>query len=257
MAWLAIVLLGTAVRAENPLAVSPGPDPFAPIDSLLPSPSETRLPSGAPGPAYWQQKVSYKLDFTIDEEARMLRGKERVRYENNSPHTLTYLWLALESNQAAPFADGVLAKTWKDNGEVTIDDFRRVLMAREFNGATKILSLRDSRGTELSHTLNKGMLRVDLPAPLPGGGVFEFDLAWEYLINDTKLIPLRSGYEVLDDGNLIFGMSCAYPRLCAYTDYGGGGSSSRFDTASSRSNSATSKPALPCRPITWSAPRER
>jgi len=205
----------------GPFAVSPGPDPFAPIDNLLPSPTESRLPSGAPGPAYWQQKVSYKLDITIDEPARMLRGREHVRYENHSPHTLTYLWLALESNQAAPFADGMLAKTWKDTGEVTIDDFRRMLMAREFDGSTKILSLKDAAGTDLVHTLNKGMLRIDLPRPLAAGATFEFDLAWEYLINDTKLVPLRSGYEVLDDGTCIFGMAYCYPRLCAYTDYGG------------------------------------
>ncbi|WP_145030032.1 M1 family metallopeptidase [Caulifigura coniformis] len=214
----------TALAADapsGPFAVSPGPDPFAQIDSLLSAPSESRLPSGAPGPAYWQQKVSYKLDLTIDEDAKMLRGKEHVTYENHSPHTLTYLWLALESNQAAPFSDGALAKTWKDNGEVTVEDFRRMLTAREFDGSTKILSLKATTGGDLSHTLNKGMLRVDLPRPLPAGGVFEFDLAWEYLINDTKLIPTRSGHEVLDDGTAIFGMAYCYPRLCAYTDYGG------------------------------------
>ncbi len=218
---LGLCSMSRAADAPGPYAVSPGPDPFAQIDSLLPAPSEARLPSGAPGPAYWQQKVSYKLDLTIDEDARMLRGKEHVAYQNNSPHTLTYLWLALESNQAAPFSDGALAKTWKDNGEVTVDDFRRVLMAREFDGSTKILALKDAAGNDLAHTLNKGMLKVDLPKPLPAGGTFEFDLAWEYLINNTKLIPVRSGYEVLDDGTCIFGMAYCYPRLCAYTDYGG------------------------------------
>ncbi|OAI52559.1 aminopeptidase [Planctomyces sp. SCGC AG-212-M04] len=229
IAWtLGLAVCGVAANqtlAEDapasPFAVSPGPDPFAPIDTLLPSPSESRLPSGAPGPAYWQQKVSYKLDITIDEPNRMLRGREHVRYENKSPHTLTYLWLALESNQAAPFADGMLARTWKDTGEVTIEDFRRMLMAREFDGSAKILSLKDAAGADLNHTLNKGMLRVDLPQPLAAGATFEFDVAWEYLINDTKLVPLRSGYETLDDGNCIFGMAYCYPRLCAYTDYGG------------------------------------
>ena len=220
-ALVTIGLAANAADAPGRYAVSPGPDPFAQIDSLLPAPSESRLPSGAPGPAYWQQKVSYKLDLTIDEDAKMLRGKEHVRYENKSPHTLTYLWLALESNQAAPFSDGALAKTWKDTGEITVDDFRRALTVREFDGSTKILSLKDASGTDLAHTLNKGMLKIDLPKPLAAGETFEFDLAWEYLINNTKLIQVRSGYEVLDDGTCIFGMAYCYPRLCAYTDYGG------------------------------------
>lgn len=205
---------------ESSNAVSPGADPFAQIDALLPSPTEARLPSGAPGPAYWQQKVSYKLDLTIDEDHKMLRGKEHVRYENKSPHTLTFLWLQLESNSFAPFSDGALSKTWKDTGEVTVLDFRRLLMANEFDGSTRILGIKDAAGGALTYTTNKGMMKVDLPQPLKAGETFEFDLAWEYLINDTKLVPGRSGNEVLDDGNAIFGMAHCYPRLCAYTDYG-------------------------------------
>ena len=38
-------------------ANEPGAPHFAQLDDVLPTPSETRLATGAPGPKYWQQKV--------------------------------------------------------------------------------------------------------------------------------------------------------------------------------------------------------
>ncbi|MEM9704332.1 MAG: hypothetical protein AAF907_17965, partial [Planctomycetota bacterium] len=45
---------------------SGGEDRFAQLGTLLPSPSESRLASGAPGPGYWQQRVDYDIDVTLD-----------------------------------------------------------------------------------------------------------------------------------------------------------------------------------------------
>src|SRR5471032_206209 len=54
--------------------------------------SDRRLASGAPGPAYWQQKADYWIEASLDEAARKVTGKERVRYENHSPHELSFVW---------------------------------------------------------------------------------------------------------------------------------------------------------------------
>ena len=42
-------------------------DPFRQLGTRLPSPSEARLASGAPGPAYWQQRADYNIDIALDE----------------------------------------------------------------------------------------------------------------------------------------------------------------------------------------------
>ncbi len=194
---------------------------FQQIDALLPTPTENRLATGAPGPAYWQQRVSYQIEATLDERRQMLMGKELIRYENNSPHELPYLWLQMEVNQFSPGSDSVLTQTWKNDTEIHVNDLQRLIAASTFDGGMKIQSVKAEDGTPLSHFINKNLMRVDLPRPLAPRSEIKFEVRWEYQINDSKLRPGRTGYEVLDDGQMIFCMAHWYPRLCAYTDYGG------------------------------------
>mgnify|MGYP002815408019 FL=1 len=66
---------------------------------MLPTPTETRLASGAPGPGYWRQRADMDIAVTLDAETHSLHGKETVTYHNQSPHTLTYLWMQLDQNR--------------------------------------------------------------------------------------------------------------------------------------------------------------
>jgi hypothetical protein len=63
-------------------------DKFRQLDELLPTPTETRTASGAPGHAYWQQRADYRIRVTLDEAKRAVSGTETVTYHNNSPDTL-------------------------------------------------------------------------------------------------------------------------------------------------------------------------
>ena len=69
---------------------------FSPLD--LPTPNRVRTASGSPGPDYWQQRVDYRIDVTLDPATRSVSGREHVTYHNNSPEALTFLWLHLEQN---------------------------------------------------------------------------------------------------------------------------------------------------------------
>src|SRR5690349_11119030 len=73
-------------------------DKFRQLDELLPTPTTTRTASGAPGHAYWQQRADYKLRATLDEAKRAITGSGTVTYHNNSPDTLSYLWVQLDQN---------------------------------------------------------------------------------------------------------------------------------------------------------------
>src|SRR5262245_54637461 len=63
---------------------------FSPVG--WPAPSPSRLVSGLPGPAYWQQQVDYQIEATLDEENETLRATGRMTYTNHSPDALPYLW---------------------------------------------------------------------------------------------------------------------------------------------------------------------
>ena len=74
--------------------------PFRPLD--LPTANDVRTGSGRPGAEYWQQRVDYRIDATLDPATHELRGRETIHYVNRSPDPLPYLWLFVEQNICAP-----------------------------------------------------------------------------------------------------------------------------------------------------------
>ena len=74
-------------------------DKFRQLDEVLPTPNAYRNASGQPGHQYWQQEVDYEIDVALDEDTQRISGTETIRYQNNSPDTLNYLWLQLDQNR--------------------------------------------------------------------------------------------------------------------------------------------------------------
>src|SRR4051812_14863713 len=48
----------------------------------------TRTRTGVPGPRYWQQWTSYRLEAELNPISKRLTGKGKVTYYNRSPDTL-------------------------------------------------------------------------------------------------------------------------------------------------------------------------
>src|SRR6185436_10340241 len=98
---LIITCFGALSRAQN-IQNNPGSNhgnKFEQLGTIMPTPNEYRTASGAPGPKYWQQRCDYDIKCELDENNLKLTGSEAVTYFNNSPNTLTYLWLQLDENQ--------------------------------------------------------------------------------------------------------------------------------------------------------------
>jgi len=150
-------------------------DRFAQLREELPPPSTYRTASGAPGHEYWQQKVDYRIQVELDDEQQALRGSERIRYQNNSPDSLRYLWLQVEPNFFAPQSHAV-ATTLAPNLDagMTFQATRALIERRTFDGGAKISNLVDSGGAPLEFALVDTTLRIDLPEPLLAGQSFEF-----------------------------------------------------------------------------------
>ena len=58
----------------------------------------TRSYDGRPGPEYWQNSSSYRIQVTVDPPTRTLTGTETIRYVNHSPDVLTQLVIRLYQN---------------------------------------------------------------------------------------------------------------------------------------------------------------
>ena len=196
---------------------------FEQLGSILPTPNEYRTASGAPGPKYWQQRCDYNIQCKLDEDKQWLTGSETITYFNNSPDVLTYLWLQLDENEHsnannANYQDGSkMPKVLSDQDE---DRMERQNSKNDYGD--NVTKMTDSSGVVLHYTLNKTMMRVELPKPLKPGQKFVFKIDWNYHISDRMKFGGRGGYEYFpDDGNYLFTMTQWYPRLCVYSDFQG------------------------------------
>jgi hypothetical protein len=198
-------------------------DPFRQLEELLPTPTDTRTASGAPGPGYWQQRADYAIDVTLDDANQRIIGSEQITYTNNSPDELRYLWMQLDANIFAPDADAATTAPAPDLAAGVGFEFLASTLERErFDGSFRITRVADKRGKPLRHTVVKTMMRIDLPEPLPPGRSYVFEVDWNYAINDQRKFGGRAGYEHFpDDGNYLYELAQWFPRMAAYIDVTG------------------------------------
>jgi hypothetical protein len=181
--------------------------PFRPLD--LPAPSAVRAASGRPGAGYWQQRVDYRIDATLDTARNELRGRETIRYANNSPDSLRYLWLHVEQNICAPESVTNLL----DQPPLVFLSSSFDFSCKGFAGGGTLESLtiggREARRTRFGTTL-----RVDLDAAVPPGGTVELQVAWRFRV------PPYGAARMGRDGPL-YEVAQWYPRLAVYDDVRG------------------------------------
>lgn len=195
-------------------------DKFRQLTEILPTPGSIRTASGAPGHDYWQQKVDYDIDVTLDDEHQRITGRETITYHNNSPDTLKYLWLQLDANRFHPDSNANRHQTGHLDDRVEFDELEATLYARSFKGGCRVRKVTDAlSGRKLPHTVVGTHMRVDLPEPLEPGGQFRFSVAWKYNIPDATILRVRGGFEFFkEDGNYIYEVAQWFPRLAVYSD---------------------------------------
>ena len=226
--YIAFLIAATAsqgLQAQN-IQNNPGSNhgnKFEQLGTILTTPNEQRTASGAPGVKYWQQKADYDIKATLDEKNLTLKGTETVTYTNNSPDVLTYIWLQLDENEHSTSKNSGYESSSKMPSLSTTQMVDRTQDATKENGnGINITLLTDAAGKKLAYTVNKTMMRVEMPTPLKSGQQFVFRVGWDYKITDRLVVGGRGGYEFFpEDGNYLFTMAQWYPRLCVYSDFQG------------------------------------
>ncbi len=221
------LFIATAVMAQDaPKKLQKGhtdQNKFRQLKDVLPTPNNRRTASGAPGYEYTQQKVDYVMDIVVDEDKNLLTGNESITYHNNSKDYLEYLWVQLDQNMRAPDSKTPLAKS-EDLGNTTFNDpvtFTKNNLTKSADFGFKIKEVNNSTGGSLSYTVNRTMMRINLPQPLAPGNTFEFSIRWNYLINNSVTDGGRSGFELFPDGNKNFTIAQFFPRLAVYDNVEG------------------------------------
>ncbi len=220
MTCLAVMIVNAQDVRNNP--GSNHGNRFEQLGTILATPNEARTASGAPGNQYWQQRCDYKISCQLDEPNRKLNGKETLTYYNNSPDVLKYLWLQLDENQHSTTNNAGYDNNSSMQKNITLSDIERLQNKTDRTYGDNIISVTDVNGKKLLYTINKTMMRIELPTPLQSKQKFVFKIQWNYNISERTKYGGRGGFEYFpEDGNDIFTMTQWFPRLCVYSDFQG------------------------------------
>ncbi|WP_159947974.1 M1 family metallopeptidase [Polaribacter septentrionalilitoris] len=195
---------------------------FRQLKQELATPNSQRTASGAPGVNYTQQKVDYKMNIILDDDKQRISGSETIIYHNNSKDELAYLWVQLDQNMRAKDSKTPDISSGKIRKSLSKSRFERSYPKEKFDGGFNITSVTNTNGSELSHTINQTMMRINLPQPLASGETFSFNVKWWYNINNHRTQGGRSGFEhFAENGNNNYVIAQFYPRMCVYDNVEG------------------------------------
>ncbi len=179
--------------------------PFYSLDRIdWPGPNAYRDASGAAGPAFWQQRADYTIAATLDTAAHALTGTVTVRYTNNSPDTLRFVWMQVDQNVYRAGSEGAaLYGPDSRNGGSGFFEGGYRLTAVSVNGAAVVPDLHDT------------MLRLDLATPVPPhGGKLAI------VVHYSFVVPEHGSDRMGRDGTL-YEIAQWYPRMAVYDDVRG------------------------------------
>ena len=177
---------------------------FAPLP--LPPGNSYRSGSGAPGPKYWQNHADYDIKASLDTGSKTLTGSLKLKYANNSPDTLRFIWLQMEQNAF---------KANSLNSFIFPQESR--FGARGFEGGDvvdRFDQLLGARRVAVKRRPNETVMKVDLAEPLAPGKAATFDVAWHFLI------PEHGADRMGREGSL-YELAQWYPRVNVYDDLRG------------------------------------
>ncbi|MFP8893202.1 MULTISPECIES: M1 family metallopeptidase [Chryseobacterium] len=196
---------------------------FEQLGTILPTPNIYRTASGAPGHGYWQNRADYNITAYLDEDKRNLKGSETVTYYNNSPDDLDYIWLQLDENEHSSIRNAGYDTSSVLHPSTTDQQLKVTELPVKDNGyGVSLEKVTDVSGSPLKYTVNKTMMRIDLPKVLKKGEKFVFKVDWNYNIPNRIKMGGRGGYENFpEDGNDLYTMAQWYPRMCVYSDFQG------------------------------------
>ncbi len=191
--------VGVSAAARN-AAIFAGPP--------MPPPTAYRAADGGPGPEYWQQRVDYTIEATLDAGARRITGSQVMVYTNNSPQDLSVLWINLEQNLFRKESDG--ARMTRPSGRFGNRD--------GFAGGFENLNVRVD-GAPASFNIYGTVGRIDLPTPIQArGGNVQVEISWAF--NIPAYGSDRMGVDDVEDG-AIFQIAQWFPCACVFDDVHG------------------------------------
>ncbi|MEH0008180.1 MAG: M1 family metallopeptidase [Flavobacteriales bacterium] len=170
--------------------------------------NEFRSAAGKPGPGYWQNRADYKITAALDTLNHTVAGLVKIRYKNNSPDDLHFLWLQLDQDIYRRDSRAT-ATTPVTGGRFANEDFTQGYA----------LSYVKVNGKAVDYIVNDTRMRVQLTKPLSAkGGVAKLEIQFRFTVPEKG--SDRMGRLTTPSGE-IYQIGQWYPRMCVYDDVRG------------------------------------
>ncbi len=130
---------------------------------------------------YWQQKVDTRIEVSLDDKEHMLNGDISMEYTNNSPDTLTYIYIHLWPN-AYQHDRTNYAEQMAENGET---DFYFSKSAKRGNISELSFKVNDIPVEYFSSRNIPDVARIDLKEPLMPGAKMTIETPFKVKIPEV------------------------------------------------------------------------
>ena len=170
-------------------------------------------------PDYWQQRIDYTMDVSMNVEDFTYKGRSTVQYTNHSPDTLTRVFFHLYFNAFRPGSDmdaRLQSISDPDNRMVTENKESRIsVLSEDEMGYLRVTQITQNQGAPLKTSHEETILVVDLQTPLLPQSSTTLNLDFE---GQVPLQIRRSGRN--SEEGVALSMSQWYPKMVEYDHEG-------------------------------------
>ena len=229
---LLLVMWGVAGCSGRGAVSAPAPeggvleiaDSGAPIPPVVPVTNSyrqallrgTRSESGAPGPDYWVNRVSYQIQADLDPASDRISGVARIIYRNSSPDTLPSIVLNLYQNV---FSEGVPRNRFAPiTGGMTLRSVAAGGRQLDRVATNRLPILGDVPGATPGYAVEGTLGKIQLPRPLLPGDSAVLEIEWEHQIPPPT--AFRTAWEEAL-GWKVYQVAQWYPQVAMYDDLDG------------------------------------
>ncbi|MFM7429167.1 MAG: M1 family peptidase, partial [Flammeovirgaceae bacterium] len=155
---------------------------------------------------YWQQRVEYTMEVSLDDATHRVNGNQRLVYFNNSPDTLAKVYYHLYFNAFQPGSMmDVRSRNLPDPDRRVMD---RISKLKEHEiGYQHIQSLKQD-GKDVSYKVNGTILEVTLNKPILPKSKTVFEMKFESQVPQQIRRSGRNNRE-----GISYSMTQWYPKL--------------------------------------------
>jgi hypothetical protein len=132
-------------------------------------------------PAYFQQALQYEIDVKLDDQAHFLRGKENIRYTNNSPQALDVIYMHIWPN-AYSDTQSAFGRQKVENGDRKFADSK--VEQRGFIDSL-VFTVDGQSVTHAPWNGNPDIIVLNLTKPIPAGGTVQIATPFRVKLPDS------------------------------------------------------------------------